>query len=325
MFPLPPWRLIGCGMLCVAVVLGTAESFWRARGWRSTVPDSPALRVRELDLARTAGPDAVVLLGASRVCGFAPATFRSRFSSRALINLSISGTSEAAFIHELAESPFAGTILFSANESNFETDAVAAGRELLEEMESVPVSEYSLGGAWRSRWIGGRAELGWRQILVGLALHRELPKSNDWVTRDAERFTFYDFAALRDQGGFDGWRAALAEGWRTVCDAARDDSAWAANVRAFGAAAKVIEDRGGRVVLIRFPTSGFYQEGFDRAFPRERYWNRIGELTGLETIYWQDVPSLRGFVLPDDSHLDQRDAPAFTAALLDELERRGVL
>jgi hypothetical protein len=32
-------------------------------------------------------------------------------------------------------------------------------------------------------------------------------------------------------------------------------------------------------------------------------------------IHFEDHPALRGFQMPDGSHLDQRDAPAFSKAL----------
>ena len=58
---------------------------------------------------------------------------------------------------------------------------------------------------------------------------------------------------------------------------------------------------------------------------RARYWDRLAEHTGAITIHFHDLPRVRELPLPDGSHLDLRDAPTFTAALLDELARRGVL
>jgi hypothetical protein len=41
-------------------------------------------------------------------------------------------------------------------------------------------------------------------------------------------------------------------------------------------------------------------------------------------LHFRDVPAMVRLPLPDTSHLDRRDAPAFTRALLDELGRRGL-
>jgi hypothetical protein len=40
-------------------------------------------------------------------------------------------------------------------------------------------------------------------------------------------------------------------------------------------------------------------------------------------LHFADEPALAAFHLPDDSHLDFRDKPAYTKALVDALVRRG--
>jgi hypothetical protein len=42
--------------------------------------------------------------------------------------------------------------------------------------------------------------------------------------------------------------------------------------------------------------------------------------TGAVGLHFEDVPAMRGYRCPDGCHLDSRDAPSFTRALLNELQ-----
>jgi hypothetical protein len=86
-----------------------------------------------------------------------------------------------------------------------------------------------------------------------------------------------------------------------------------------------IQKRGGKVIFARFPTSGEHRVLDERYYPRREYWDRFAARTPALAIHFDDVPALSRFELPDTSHLDSRDTPAFTEALIEELARRGVI
>jgi len=86
-----------------------------------------------------------------------------------------------------------------------------------------------------------------------------------------------------------------------------------------------IRQRGGQVVFVRYPTTGEHYEMDVKAYPKKLYWDHFASKTSAVTIHFADVPSLRGFDCPDTAHLDYRDAPRFTLALAEELERRAVI
>ena len=90
--------------------------------------------------------------------------------------------------------------------------------------------------------------------------------------------------------------------------------------------AERIRARGGRVILVRFPTSGALWTSVDeRFYPRAEYWDVFAARTGMHMLHFQDVPGLAGFDCPDGSHIDAKDRTAFTEALLDALDERGWL
>ena len=67
-----------------------------------------------------------------------------------------------------------------------------------------------------------------------------------------------------------------------------------------------ITRRGGKVVFIRFPSTGKHWIIDEAAYPRKDYWDRISGLTGAVTIHFKDVEGMRNLVCPEGSHLDRR-------------------
>jgi len=84
-----------------------------------------------------------------------------------------------------------------------------------------------------------------------------------------------------------------------------------------------IQARGGRVIVVAFPVSGFIRDIDERHYPRARFWDAFARNTQSRTLHFEDDPRLRGFVCPDGSHLDFRDRAAFTSALVDALGLAG--
>jgi hypothetical protein len=76
-----------------------------------------------------------------------------------------------------------------------------------------------------------------------------------------------------------------------------------------------IERHGGRVIIIRMPTTKLIREMDKKRYPRKQFWDEI-EKRHKDTIYFTDYEELTKFELPDGSHLDVKDKPAFTSELL---------
>jgi len=77
----------------------------------------------------------------------------------------------------------------------------------------------------------------------------------------------------------------------------------------------MIEKRGGKVILVRFPTDKLLWEIDNRKYPRDIFWNELKK-RHPETIHFSDYPSLSKYHLPDGSHFDYRDKKSFTKALM---------
>jgi len=77
-----------------------------------------------------------------------------------------------------------------------------------------------------------------------------------------------------------------------------------------------IQARGGKVIFVNLPTTGEIWELYEKAYPKKDFWDVFAKRTSAITIHFRDYPSLANFVCIDGLHLDSKDAPAFTEALV---------
>ncbi len=73
-----------------------------------------------------------------------------------------------------------------------------------------------------------------------------------------------------------------------------------------------IKARGGKVLFVRTPSSGPFLVGENKAFPREKYWDRLLAYSNCPGIHFADYPVIANFSCPEFSHLSQPDAVIFT-------------
>ena len=86
-------------------------------------------------------------------------------------------------------------------------------------------------------------------------------------------------------------------------------------------AVEKIRARGGRVVFVRFPHTGWLKEVESHATPRGPTWDRVLAETRAPGIHFEDYPELAGFDCPEWSHLSASDSVEFTKRLAPHLKR----
>jgi hypothetical protein len=84
-----------------------------------------------------------------------------------------------------------------------------------------------------------------------------------------------------------------------------------------------IKARGGRVIMIRPPSTGSVLAREKKSYPREQYWDRLLKYTGMDGIYYSDYPDMAFFTCPEESHLSPADAAAYTKALIRILKEKN--
>jgi hypothetical protein len=82
-----------------------------------------------------------------------------------------------------------------------------------------------------------------------------------------------------------------------------------------------IRSRGGKVVFVRFPSTGGLRQLENKITPRAAYWDRVLEITGAPGIHFEDYPELKDFDCPEWSHLTKKDATKFTDLLVPHFQK----
>lgn len=94
-----------------------------------------------------------------------------------------------------------------------------------------------------------------------------------------------------------------------------------ATTAAFVELAEKFKARGGNLILLRCPSSGFFKEIEAKGFPRNEYWDPFVEQVGAKAYHYDDYPQFRDLFLPEWSHLATEDAQFFTRELIGILKK----
>lgn len=73
--------------------------------------------------------------------------------------------------------------------------------------------------------------------------------------------------------------------------------------------------RGGNLILVRCPSTGFYKTIESEFFPRTEFWNELLKQAKVKGYHYADYPQLSQFDCPEWSHLSAKDAAIFTIEL----------
>jgi len=80
--------------------------------------------------------------------------------------------------------------------------------------------------------------------------------------------------------------------------------------------AKKFKNRGGNLILIRCPSSGFYKNVESKFLARKDFWDDLVTQSQAKSYHYQDYETLKHFECPEMSHLSKPDANKFTEALV---------
>ncbi len=82
--------------------------------------------------------------------------------------------------------------------------------------------------------------------------------------------------------------------------------------------------RGGRIVFVRNPSHMKFRENEKITHPRELYWDRLIDTTGVPGYHFEDYEVLNQFFTPEWSHLSTPDAKIYTKEFVKILQKDKV-
>jgi hypothetical protein len=330
------------------MVAGGAEFYLRANAYKPSMADSAALWVQQRVRVDQVSSPPVVALGASRIqLGLDLEVLESRAGTSA-VQLAIDGSSFVPVLQQLAaDENFTGTVIASLTESIIEEpwredrtrEWLAAYTSMSRRLQFNP---FPLWEARMETFVNSHLALRTEDAPPYVVLHNALTRSGHYTgyltTRDTrERLGDYtlvlqpQFYAARVMRHFGKENVIIGsvnfeqfqQAYGVAIEQLRpfDDARFLAMLAHIMNAVAAIEQRGGRVVFVRFPSDKMVWQIDRRRFPRARFWQPLVD-RHPRTIHFKDYPELDSFALPDGAHLDMRDRAMFTDALADIIERR---
>jgi len=310
-----------------AIALLAVELHWRAQGYVPTVLDSMQLWSLQRERVYGKYPRPLVLLGASRMeYGVDVKVLRDELPRYKPVMLAINGKYPLSVLRDLAQDPAFNGVVLCDVESN------AFMHEFFFLQQAYPDYYHR---NWTPSWHLHRLLLtNWqRSALIAnpdfgaLATLKHAFAGGEpfrnYITYYANRSGDIDYRKADPEGIKRHMAATMDANIARMPERAPD--AWLAELAPMFDWVRTIQARGGEVIFYESPTHGLATRANDIQFPHDLYWNRFAATSPAPVISANSIPSLANTQLPDDSHVDFRDKPAYTRALVQVLVERGLL
>ena len=321
--------------------LAAWELYWRAQGMEPTLDDDKALwAVQRAKVAGLSNSD-VILTGSSRVLFDIQLDEWEEVTGRKPLQLASPGSSPLPVFRDLVRNTkFAGTIVVGVTPGIFFSTTFPGAfpwkrpqtkvdhfnsrtpAQRLNHQLSIPLQQsLVLMSASEEEWSD---DIDLRALLGRIRMQKR--------TESPEFPPFYDFNHTRTDRN------------TTVANRVLEDTAFAGTIKKvwifFGKGApppdkkstmayfledlEIFKERGGKVILVRCPSSGMLRQGEDMAFPKNVFWDELVQAAKVPHYYFADYPQLPS-ECPEWSHLSGPDAKKFTRGLLNIMIADGAL
>ncbi len=325
----PPHRwllILLAAAVLAAALLAAWEWHWRDFGVRPAVANSYGLWSMQRRRIDAGDGGRTVIVGSSRVLFDIDLDTWEQLAGVRPIQLALEGTSPLPVLEDLAGDPnFTGRAIVGVAPDIFFSGFAFRGKALDYFRHEGPGQRV---GQWLSMHvIEPRMAFDDGDFALATVLHRQPWPLRPGMTahlrvRKLSVSTADRNTHMWDKVEMDPAYQALAQSiWvqdSDPPDAAKRADMDAERARQIDRAVKVVSklrSRGVEVVFVRMPSRGPYLDIENRDFPRALSWDRLLQQTGAPGVYFEDYPQMRGYELPEWSHLAAHERPRMTRAL----------
>jgi hypothetical protein len=313
-------RVLLLTLALIASLSGGLEAYWRAKGLRPTVPETLDLWSFWRQRVYATDGKVIVLAGTSRISSAVSlSTLCEGFPDYRVVQLGIPGAvSCIGLLKDLADDPaFRGLVICEVDAPFLQRSEWDGHRNFRTYKPRTLASQVDVvAKAWlqgRLIVLDDRRTLG----LVAAAMLGQPVARRDKMHRTFFREVRWDFGTAGDEAQYreeiERARAELSRHgsreWKSLAEDAREINGMVQRLR----------DRGGDVVFLRAPSTRKRWLLEEESYPRTLNWDRFARLIKAPCIHFLDVPEMRSLTCPDGSHIDYRDSPQFTRALISRL------
>jgi len=322
--------IIAIALFLISILIW--EFYWRSNGYRPNLNDEKALWATQRTKVENATHNDVVIFGSSRIYFDIQLKKWEEITGMQPIQLASTGSSPLPTFHDLVENTnFNGTVIVGVTPGLFFSTTFPKAMpwqrpqakvdfyknrtyaKRLNYFFSVPLQQNLV--------LMSADDEEWADDIDLKSLIRNLPKDNR--NGEPKAPPFYNFGKVTKDRNM------------SMIPRANSDTAFANTIKKiwqyFGKAApppdkkstmdfflkdvKKFKKRGGTLILLRCPSSGFYKDVETKFLPRKDYWNELVKQTQAKSYHYEDYKQLRHFECPEWSHLSKPDAIKFTTEL----------
>ena len=331
----------------VALVLflaGTAvwEAYWRGQGFVPSYRNSDGQWAEARRKVDRDEPDATVLIGSSRMQFDIDLDVWREETGVEPVQLSLEGSNPLPILSHISEDEdFDGLLVVGITPPLIMRPGIGARENVLKRYETETPAQ----------WIGQQLSYPLERTLAfynfDTALFTVLARQDWWPGRpgfEAPPPEVRKLENMRRNRQADLWtrietdtayNEIVTSTWRAIIesipapppeDVAREH--FEALLAQVAADVGRIRERGGDVVFVRLPSSGYFREAEARMTPRERVWENLLAAADAVGVHFEDYPELADIPTPEWSHISARDKDRLTRSVVrilrERLAERGI-
>ncbi|WP_291117188.1 hypothetical protein [Flavobacterium sp. UBA6135] len=330
--------------LCVGfVAIGSWELFWRSKGYFPDLDDDKHLWARNRAKVDKAISNDVVLVGSSRVLFDIQLKEWKALTGIQPIQLANAGASPLPVFNDIVEnSNFNGTVIvgvtpplfFSTTYPQAPPWSRASSRtKFFHDRTYAQRWNYSLSVPLQNTFAFlSDDEEGWYDDINLKALLKTIKMEKRTTQPDMPPFyRFQDIDSDRNvrmkqrvvtDTAFAG---SIKKVWKFFMMADMPPPDKDGTIAFFLKDLEKFQARGGKVILVRLPSSGFFHDLETNVFSRKDYWDVLVSQAGVPAYHYTDYEPLTGFDTPEWSHLSGPDASVFTERFVNILLKENVI
>ncbi len=327
--PVHPWpRVLSVAVLAALLVLVGWEINVRASGYVPSIKDTPGLWAIWRDRLKAHDRDVIVIVGASRIrFGLEHDSISEAFGGLPVVNLSMNGSVARPVLHNLAQDPgFRGIVVCDYVPNLFWMPGGPLLDSTNEWIEAWPKRTPSArSGQWLAIGLESLIAFLNEDLTLSQLLSTHLPLADreglavppaypPFIATNQLDRRHHMWSKLENDVEF---QQRVQEIWRGLFSMAqRLPPDLLAKMRAEVVAdVQAIRSRGGDVIFVRYPSTGWLRDQERETAPREEYWEPLLAEANAIGIHFEDHPELAGYDCPEWSHLTAADAASFSQSL----------
>jgi hypothetical protein len=334
--------------LIIAISLGILimaawEIYWRSQGYLPDLDDDKYLWAKTRAMVDNATKDDVVFVGSSRVLFNLQVNRWKTLTGIKPIQLANAGATPLPVFHDIVEnSNYKGTVVVGVTpplffSTTFEQappwNRASSRSEFYKNRTYAQRINYNLSIPLQNSlafvsnddeaWLD---DINLKALLKTIHLSPRTEKPQDPPFRRFQDIDLNRNVRMKERMVNDtAFANSIKTVWKTILSGDKPPPEKEATIEYFLKDAEKFTSRGGKIILLRNPSDGFFKDIEIKGLPRPDFWNELITKANVPAYHYQDYKSLSAFKTIEWSHLSAKDADQFTENFVKILLEDGLI